>query len=147
MKKNKPVVQNPIDIDKVAKNPSSLQYPHHVGGVPIKVTDEIAQRSAALDTMDFQTDQQLLQIKSQMELLASQVKDIQDRKQISQWIYNAKIKFKPEVNHIYHLYVNSENEHVLSLISPEEFEFSQRKLGKFVNSVRLLGDHTWHIIK
>ena len=40
-----------------------------------------------------------------------------------------------------------ENEHVLSLISPEEFEFSQRKLGKFVNSVRLLGDHTWHIIK
>ena len=115
--------------------------------MPIKVTDEIAQRSAALDTMDFQTDQQLLQIKSQMELLASQVKDIQDRKQISQWIYNAKIKFKPDVNHVYHLYVNSENEHVLSLISPEEFEFSQRKLGKFVNSVRLLGDHTWHIIK
>ncbi|CAI8272294.1 MAG: Uncharacterised protein [Owenweeksia sp. TMED14] len=147
MKEKTIPTKNPIDSDKIAEAPGLLKYPHHVGGVPIKINDEAVQRSVALNAMDFQTDQQLLQIKSQMELLASQVKEIQDRKRVSEWIYNAKIRFKPEINHVYHLYRNSMNEYILSLISPEEFMHSQRNLGDFVNTVRLLGDHTWHIVK
>ena len=148
MSQKKPLIKvNPIDAEKVSEKPSALEYPHHVGSAPIKINNETAQRSAAMTAMNLQTDQQLIQIKSQMELLAKQVKEIQERKQISQWIYSAKIRFKPEVNHIYHLYLNADNEHVLSLISPEEFYSSQRNLGEFVNSVKLMGDHTWQIIK
>ena len=137
--------QNPIDKDKVAENPGLLPYAHHVGGVPIVPTQEGMQRSSALSSMYFQTDLQLGQIKEQMELLAEQARSIQRRKQVSEWIYSAKISFKPEVNHVYHLYEREDGSFTLSLLSPEEFASSARQLGRFVHSVRLMGDHTWHI--
>ncbi|MDG1252554.1 MAG: DUF2452 domain-containing protein [Schleiferiaceae bacterium] len=140
-----PFKQNPIDKDKVAENPGLLPYAHHVGGVPIVPTQEGIQRSSALSSMDFQTDLQLGQIKEQMELLAEQARSIQKRKQVSEWIYNAKISFKPEVNHVYHLYEREDGSFTLSLLSPEEFALSLRQLGRFVHTIRLLGDHTWHI--
>ena len=145
MAKSKPFTENPIDADKVAEQPGLLPYAHHVGGVPIVPTAEGVQRSTSLNAMDFQTDLQLDQIRAQMELLADQARTIQRRKQVSAWIYSAKISFKPEVNHVYHLYQREDGEHVLSLLSPEEFSRSKRSLGEFVHSVRLLGDHTWHI--
>ena len=140
-----PLKENPIDADKVAENPGLLPYAHQVGGVPIVPTQEGVQRSTALSSMDFQTDLQLSQIKAQMELLAEQARSIQRRKQVSEWIYAAKISFKPEVNHVYHLYERETGDFTLSLLSPEEFAQSTRQLGRFVHSVRLLGDHTWHI--
>jgi len=145
MAKSKPLTENPIDTDKVAEQPGLLPYAHHVGGVPIFPTAEGVQRSISLNAMDFQTDLQLDQIRVQMELLADQARSIQRRKQVSAWIYSAKISFKPEVNHVYHLYQREEGEYVLSLLSPEEFSRCNRSLGEFVHSVRLLGDHTWHI--
>ena len=140
-----PLKENPIDADKVAQNPGLLPYAHHVGGVPIVPTQEGVQRSTSLSSMDFQTDLQLNQIKAQMELLAEQARSIQRRKQVSEWIYSAKISFKPEVNHVYHLYERETGDFTLSLLSPEEFAQSKKQLGRFVHSVRLLGDHTWHI--
>jgi len=145
MAKSKPLTENPIDADKVAEQPGLLPYAHHVGGVPIVPTAEGVQRSTSLNAMDFQTDLQLDQIRAQMELLADQARSIQRRKQVSAWIYSAKISFKPEVNHVYHLYQREDGEHVLSLLSPEEFSRSKRSLGEFVHSVLLPGDHTWHI--
>lgn len=135
---------NPIDKDKITENPSTLPYAHTVGGAVIKPTKQGVIRSRALSAMEEQTDMQLDQIKQQIDLLAKQAKAIQDRKDLAAIIYGAKIGFKPEINHIYHLYENKDNEAVLSMIGPDEW--TKPKFERFLYSVKLLADHTWEIV-
>jgi len=54
--------------------------------------------------MAHQTDQQMELLRKQMELLAEQAKAIQRRREVSEWVYSAKMSFKPVINHVYHLY-------------------------------------------
>ncbi|GGH73968.1 MAG: DUF2452 domain-containing protein [Bacteroidetes bacterium] len=138
--------QNPIDPDKITDSPSNLPYAHTVGGAKITVPDLNRNRSRALEAMDHQTDQQLEQIRQQMELLAHQAKAIQERRELSEMIYAAHIPFKPEINHIYHLYQKADETYVLSMIGPNEWS-SGMKYDAFVYTVRLLADHTWDILK
>ncbi|MDZ7847639.1 MAG: DUF2452 domain-containing protein [Owenweeksia sp.] len=134
---------NPIDPEKITQNPGSLPYAHTVGGAVIKPTKQGVIRSKSLSAMEQQTDMQLGQIKRQIELLAEQAKDIKDRKDLSEMIYSAQIKFKPEINHVYHLYQNAKEEYVLSMIGPDEW--LKPKFERFLHSVRLMADHTWSI--
>jgi hypothetical protein len=60
-------------------------------------------------------------------------------------VYGAKMSFKPVINHVYHLYRRAEGEHVLSMLSPEEWSLSRRPALDFVHSIRLLADLTWDI--
>lgn len=135
---------NPIDKDKITENPSTLPYAHTVGGAVIKPTKEGVIRSRALTAMEEQTDMQLSQIKEQIDLLARQAQEIQDRKELAAQIYSAKMGFKPEINHVYHLYVNAEDNYVLSMIGPKEWQ--KPKFQEFIHSVKLLADHTWQIL-
>lgn len=135
---------NPTDKDKIAENPSTLPYAHTVGGAVIKPTREGVIRSKSLSAMEQQTDMQLEQIRKQIELLADQAQEIQERKELSQMIYAARIGFKPEINHVYHLYENAEGDYVLSIIGPDEWG-AKPKFSRFINSVRLLADHTWSV--
>lgn len=135
--------KNPIDPEKITENPSTLPYAHTVGGAVIKPTKQGVIRSKAVSAMEEQTDQQLAQIKKQIDLLAEQAQAIQDRKALAQIIYAAKMSFKPEIGHIYHLYLNEAEEYVLSMIGPDEW--SKPKFKDFVASVRLMADHTWEI--
>ena len=112
---------NPIDKDKVAENPGLLPYAHTVGGAVVRPDKQGVLRSKSLASMEQQTDMQLHQIKEQIDLLARQAKEIQERKEISAQIYQAHILFKPEINHVYHLYENQEGENVLSMIGPDEW--------------------------
>ena len=144
MKSNEKLNQNPIDKDKVAENPSTLPYAHHVGGASIEVIDAKLTKSLDIAAMHDQTGMQLNQIKKQIELLAEQAKEIQKRKELSEIIYRAKMSFKPEINHVYYLYENDEETPVLSLIGPNEWGKSQG-YPKFLDAVRLLADHTWKI--
>lgn len=143
-KKESPFV-NPIDPDKITENPSTLPYAHTVGGAVIKPTKQGVIRSKSLMAMEEQTDMQLMQIKEQIDLLARQAKAIQDRKDLAARIYAAKISFKPEINHVYHLYLNEEDEHVLSMIGPHEW--SKPKFKQFLYTVKLLADHTWEVLE
>ena len=88
----------------------------------------------ALSAMEEQTDMQLNQIRQQIELLAKQAQEIYKRKELSLIIYEASMKFKPQIGHTYHLYEQQDGMHNLSMIAP----FKQ-----FVASVKLLADHTW----
>jgi hypothetical protein len=135
---------NPIDKDKITESPSTLPYAHTVGGAVIKPTKEGIIRSKSLVAMEQQTDMQLQQIKEQIDLLAKQAKDIQDRKEISEKIYSAYMGFKPEVNHIYHLYEKEDGKFVLSMIGPDEWGRKQ-KYKAHLKTVRLLADLTWAI--
>jgi len=136
---------NPIDPDKVAENPSSLPYAHTVSGPVIKPEDKGKIKGRALAAMEQQTHMQLDQIKEQMTLLAQQAKDLQDRVEISNRIYEAEIGFTPLIGHKYHLYIKDNGKHVLSMIGPTEWGKSM-KYAEYVASVSLLADHTWHVL-
>lgn len=136
---------NPIDKDKTAENPGLIAYPHTIGSSLIKPEDVGKVKSRALSAMEEQTATQLLQIQKQVELLASQASAIQKRVEISRIIYMAVISFEPFIGHIYHLY-KKEDEYRLMMVGPEQWGKSAGKSLEFIQSVRLLSDHTWEIV-
>lgn len=138
--------KNPIDPDKITETPSTLEYGHNVGSAIVKPEDEGKVKGRALSAMEHQTDMQLDQIYQQMQLLADQAKKLNDRKKISEFIYNAEMRFEPLINHIYHLYQKEEGTFLLSLIAPNQWGRSGQKF-EFVATIRLLADHTWDIIE
>ena len=137
---------NPIDPDKVSENPGTLAYPHHAGSALVKPEDQGKIKGRALSAMEHQTDMQLGQIYEQMQLLAEQAKKLNDRKQISEFIYTAEMRFEPLINHQYHLYQKENGAYLLSLIGPNQWGRSKNNF-TFCASVKLLADHTWDIIE
>ncbi len=145
-KDKKVIFQNPIDADKITENPNNLMYPHHVGSAIVKPEDQGKLKGRALSAMEQQTDLQLSQIYEQMQLLADQAKKIQDRKDISEWIYGAEMRFEPLISHVYHLYQRDSGIYLLSMIAPNQWGRSGNSL-EFVATVRLLADHTWDVLE
>ena len=137
---------NPIDPEKVTQNPGLIAFPHTVGGAMIKPEDQGKLKGRAVSAMEFQTDMQLNQIYEQMQLLANQVKVLNDRKTISQFIYTAEIRFEPLINHIYHLYSRENSSFLLSLVGPNDWGRTKQNLS-FIATVKLLADHTWDILE
>lgn len=137
---------NPIDPDKITTTPSILPYAHTVGGAVIRPTEEGVIKNKAVASMHLQTNIQLDQIKEQMALLADQARRLQERQDVSLQIYDAKMSFEPVINQIYHLYLQKDGKRVLSLIAPNQWGRSF-KYESFIASVRLLGDHTWQVVK
>lgn len=137
--------ENPIDPDKITENPSSLEYPHHAGSAIVKPEDQGRVKGNAIAAMEHQTDMQLSQIYQQMQLLADQAKQLNDRKVISEIIYGAEMRFEPLINHVYHLYEKEDTSFLLSLIAPNQWGRSKKSF-EFVATVRLLADHTWDIL-
>ncbi|TNE72399.1 MAG: DUF2452 domain-containing protein [Bacteroidetes bacterium] len=137
--------QNPIDPDKITENPHSLEYGHNVGSAVVKPEDQGKIKGRALAAMEHQTDMQLDQIYQQMQLLADQAKKLNDRKQISNVIYTAEMRFEPLINHVYHLYEKENKGYILSLIAPDQWGRSKMQF-TFIATVRLLADHTWDIL-
>jgi hypothetical protein len=139
------VVINPIDKDKTAENPGLIAYPHTIGSVMVKPEDVGKIKSRALSAMEEQTSMQLMQIQKQLELLANQANAIQKRVEISKIIYTATISFEPFIGHVYHLY-KKEGMYKLMMIGPDEWGRSKGNQLEFINSVRLLSDHTWEVL-
>jgi len=137
--------QNPIDPDKITENPHNLPYAHHAGSALVKPEDQGKIKGRALSAMEHQTDMQLHQIYEQMQLLAEQAKKLQDRKGISELIYQAEIRFEPLINHTYHLYQKENQTYLLSLIAPSQWGRSRMNF-RFIATVKLLADHTWEIL-
>lgn len=136
---------NPIDDDHITETPNILTYGHHRGSSPIVPTKEGDIKSKALSAMEHQTDIQLVQIKEQMELLAQQAKKIQQRIDVSEQIYSARVRFEPLINHIYHLY-NNEGESILVMVGPDDWGRKGCPY-EYLATVRLLADHTWDIVE
>jgi len=139
-------VKNPIDPDKVSESPGLLEYAHHVGSALIMPEDKGKIKGRALAAMYEQTDQQLAQIKQQVDLLAGQIRELEKRKQVSEKIYESKIGFHPIVGHTYHLYHKEDGSYQLSMLSEHDWGRS-RPNWEYLSAVKLLGDHTWQILK
>jgi hypothetical protein len=125
--------------------PASLSpIPLSVGSVPIQAEDKGKIRANAVEAMHHYAQQEMDMLRKQADLIMQQVKDIENRLKISEQIYQSDMRFTPVVNQIYHLYKRSDY-FTLSLIGPDEWGKGGHKLD-YVASVRLLGDHSWHII-
>lgn len=137
---------NPIDKDKITETPHTLPYAHTRGGVVIQPEDMGKTKSKALLAMKQQTDRQMGQLYQQMELLVEQAKKLQERKVISEKIYNAQIGFEPIIGQDYYLYQKKDGSYVLSIISPEEWG-ARMPFERYSAMVTLLADHTWDVVE
>ena len=124
------------------KQMSVLPYSSSVSGVVIRPTEEGVIKNKALMAMEEQTNMQLNQIRRQIELLAIQANEIQQRKELSMKIYEAKISFKPNIGQVYFLYEKKDGSFTLSMVSPKEWS-NGGPFKSFVSGVQLLADHTW----
>ncbi len=137
---------NPIDPDKITEKPSTLAYPHHAGSALVKPEDKGKIKGRALSAMDHQTDMQMAQIYEQMKLLSDQANKLQDRKRISEYIYQSEMRFEPLINHTYFLYEKKEDgSYFLSLIGPYDWGKSG-ELFNYIATTKLLADHTWDVL-
>ena len=136
--------KNPIDPDKIAENPGLLPYASDVSGAIIRPEDKGRIKGNAMTAMYEQTDRQLSQLKEQMATLLRQATTLQERKTISEKIYQAAMGFRPVMGHIYHVYEKKDGSCTLSLIAPDEW--GARLPYVFLATVKLLYDHTWEIL-
>ena len=138
--------RNPIDKDKITENPHNLPYAHTLGSPVIKPVDEGKVKGKAMAAMYEQTQNQMDQLREQMQLIADQAQKLHDRVKISEKIYDAKMGFDPLVGHIYFLYVRKNDEYLLSMVGPEEWGKSL-PFKSFEGRVKLLADHTWELLR
>lgn len=138
--------RNPIDKDKITENPHNLPYAHTLGSPVIKPVDEGKVKGKAMAAMYEQTQNQMDQLREQMQLIADQAQKLHDRVKISEKIYEAKMGFDPLVGHIYFLYVRKNDDYLLSMVSPEEWGKSL-PFKSFEGRVKLLADHTWELLR
>ena len=136
---------NPIDGDKIAQAAHLLPYAHERGGATIKPVDKGKIKGLAMTAMYEQTDMQLDQIRAQIELLAKQANEIQQRMTVSERIYEAEMHIDPIVSRTYYLYERRNGKNVLSLVSPAEW--GPRPPYDYIATVKLLGDHTWEVLE
>jgi len=136
--------ENPIDEDHITENPKGLEYPHHRGSALVKPEDKGRIKGRALAAMEQQTDRQMGQIQEQIELLAKQAHKLKSRVEVSEKIYQSNINFEPLIGHIYYLYENDKQEHIMSLLSPADWGRTLRN--KYLAKVSLLADHTWDVL-
>lgn len=132
--------------EKTTETPGLLPYAHTSGSAVIRPEDMNRTLARSLSAMDQQTEMQMDQIMAQMKLLADQAKAIQDRKLVSERIYQADMRFEPLIGHTYFLYQKLGKD-MLSLVAPSEWGRSAAKTIVYVATVRLLADHTWDVLE
>jgi hypothetical protein len=145
-KQSKEEFVNPIDKDKVAENPGLLPYAHHSSSAVIKPEDKGKIKGRALMAMAEQTNMQMDQIKEQIELLATQAKKLQLRREISEELYLAELNFDPIIHKVYYFYRRGNGKGVLSMVAPQEWGGSM-PFAEHVATARLLADHTWEVLE
>lgn len=130
------------NVEYYHKQLSVLPYSASVSGALVRPNEEGMIRHHALTAMEEQTNMQLTQIRQQIELLAIQAKEIQQRKELSMIIYDAKLSFNPVIGQTYYLYQKEDGSHLVSMVSPKEWG-AKIPFKAFIAAVKLLADHTW----
>lgn len=129
------------------KGEASLSpIPLSISSPVIKPEDRNKIRANAVEAMHHYAQQEITILRKQAELIMQQVRDIEDRLQISEHIYESDMRFNPVVGQVYHLY-EKDDHYTLSLVGPLEWGRKGMPFKRFVASVKLLGDHSWDVLK
>lgn len=119
--------------------------PLSISSPVIKPEDRNQIKANAVEAMHHYANQEISMLRKQADLIMQQVREIESRLKISEHIYQSDIRFVPVVNQVYHLY-EKEDHYSLSLIGPNEWGNSKNSR-TYKASVKLLGDHSWEILK
>lgn len=149
MKPGKKIDPNKIDLEdmkeKTVENPGLISFPHSVSGAIIKPTDKGKIKGRAMSAMQEQTEDQLQLLYEQMQTIVRQANTIKKRVKVSERIYLAQMSFEPIISQTYYLYQRSDDEDVLSMISPAEWG-KRIPFKSYLATVKLLSDHTWEVL-
>ena len=141
-----PIGEQPVNpqTDLILPKTSELTYGYDRGGAIVRPDDEGKHKGLAVRAMEEQTQMHMDQIYEQMRLLAEQAQNIQRRKELSERIYHATMRFEPLIGRTYFLY-SKEGKDILSLIAPHEWGRS-KGYDAYQAKLRLLADHTWEVL-
>jgi len=138
--------QELINEDGSYIGPANLSpIPLSIGSPIIKAIDKGKMKANAVEAMHHYANQEMSMLKKQADLIMEQVREIENRLKVSEKIYESDMRFQPVIGQIYHLYEKGDH-YKLSLIGPKEWGNS-KQIGNHVASVKLLGDHTWDLVK
>ena len=139
-----------IDLDemkeKTVENPGLISFPHSVSGAMVKPTDKGKIKGRAMSAMQEQTEHQLHHLYEQMQVIVRQANEIKKRVKVSERIYLAQMNFEPIIGQTYYLFQKDEDEDILSMIAPSEWE-KKMPFKSYLAKVRLLPDHTWEVLE
>ena len=119
--------------------------PLSISSPVIKPVDRNQIKANAVEAMHHYANQGISMLKKQADLIMQQVREIESRLKVSEKIYQSDMRFVPVIGQTYHLY-EKEDHYTLSLVGPDEWGQS-KNTRKYVASVKLLGDHSWDMIK
>ena len=119
--------------------------PLSISSPVIKPVDRNQIKANAVEAMYHYANQEISMLKKQADLIMQQVREIESRLKVSEKIYQSDMRFVPVIGQTYHLY-EKEDHYTLSLVGPDEWGQS-KNTRKYVASVKLLGDHSWDMIK
>jgi len=139
------MIENETTFESYAGEAKLSPIPLSIGSPVIRPEDRNQIKTNAVEAMHHYANQEIGMLKRQADLIMEQVREIESRLHISEQIYQSDIRFTPVVNQIYHLY-EKDDHFLLSLIGPDEWGRSKNSR-KYVASVKLLGDHSWDVIK
>ncbi len=122
---------------------SFAPYPLTVSSPPIKTEDKRLIKATAYESMQQHANQQILLLRKQAELILEQVRKIEERVEISRRIYQADLRFTPEVGQQYHLY-RKNGKDVITMIAPDEWG-KKMPYDEYIASMILLADKSWEI--
>jgi hypothetical protein len=137
--------KNPTQFESYEGAASLSPIPLSISSPVIKPEDRNKIRANAVEAMHHYANQEISILKKQADLIMQQVREIEGRLRISEQIYESDMRFQPIVNQVYHLY-EKDDHYTLSLVGPEEWGRS-KTTRKYVASVKLLGDHSWDVLR
>jgi hypothetical protein len=133
------------EFESYAGEASLSPIPLSIGSPVIKPEDKNQIKANAVEAMNHYANQEIAMLKKQADLIMEQVREIQNRLKVSEKIYESDMRFVPVVGQVYHLY-EKDDHYTLSLIGPDEWGNS-KNTRKYLSSVKLLGDHSWDLVK
>ena len=138
-----------VDREKLRLNsvdlPGLVEFATSASSALIKPEDEGKIKSRALRAMHQQTANQMDQLMDQMKPLIEQAAKLKKRVEVSEKIYTAQMSFEPMIGQTYYLYKKSDEQYLLSIISPSEWGDTM-PYEEFEAMVILNADHTWDVV-
>ncbi len=120
--------------DKKGYHANVLPYGTSIGAPKIEVDNIDLWKSSNVKKVNHQFKTKFEELKAAYQQLMSEV-------EVNHLIYNAKYSFEPIVGETYHLYQESEEQHFLSIINPEQW--NKKHIGSFV----LNADKIWEPVQ
>lgn len=123
-----------FDKESQSYSASLLPYGTNIGAPRITETGVVAWKNTSIANFNHTFSNKIESLKKNYQQLINEY-------QLNEMIYHAKINFEPIVGHVYHLYVDkNEDERFLSLIPPSSWK------AEHLGSFRLNHEKTWELV-